>query len=113
MKSILKTVFLALVIAVFCPMPDAFVQAGAESRKPLMVIRFNGPFVEYSQSLNMAVVAAVKAKQTVIFDVVAGRQVQAMGNQVAREIVAMGVNPNKVTLSGSGINNNEVLIFVR
>lgn len=107
MKSILKTVILVLAVMVQ-PLAEA-----SAADKPLMVVRFTNPYVEYQTSLGMVVRSAVKAKKDVIFDVVAGNQVIGAGSRVAQDIIAMGVKPVNVNVRRSGINNNEVLIFVR
>lgn len=110
MKSILKTLLVAAVLSSAVP---AALSAQASSAEPFVVLRFTGPYLDYQGSLSRAVKSAVGAKKNVVFDVVAGRQVAMYGNQVARDIIAMGVHPTNVNLRASGINNNEVLIFVR
>jgi hypothetical protein len=105
MKSILKLMVLAVMLSFAAPAMAGY--------QPLMVIRFNNPYVQYQSSLGMAVSAAVKTKGDVIFDVVAGNQAQNAGMMVARDIVSMGVWQKNVILHSSGLNNNEVLIFVR
>ena len=106
MKSILKRFLLLFIV----------LTANAEAyqyNQPLMVIRFNSPYVEYEKSLSMAVTAAVKAKKDVVFDITAGTGARMQGGRVAQDIIQLGVKPTNVRLRNSGFNNNEVLIFVR
>lgn len=94
----------------------AFTASPAQSydaREPLVVIRFNNPYVQYQNSLNGAVSAALKAKKDVVFDVVAGPQVQNMAGQVMRDIMSMGVQPNSINFINSGRGGTEVLVYVR
>lgn len=111
MKSIVKSLLLVLTLFISAPIAQ---EADAEGyRKPVMVIRFDGPYTEYEKSLSLVVRAAVQKKKDVIFDISAGGQAQAEGGQVVNSIRRMGVDRTHITLSYSGYNNNEVLIFVR
>ena len=105
MKSILKSVLLAFVVL--------GQSAVAAPNQPLMVIRFVNPFVDYQSSLNKAVVSAVHAKKDVVFEVMAGNGAGNGGVQIAQDINKMGVTPANIHLRPSGLNNNEVLVFVR
>jgi hypothetical protein len=106
MKSIVKIMFLVVLLVG---------SANAFDRKPLVNISFNNPQVEYQKSLGYAAKQALKVKQDVIFDVVAyGPNSAFYGNQVANDLVKMGVSQNNVTLTGGQPTpNNAVLIFVR
>lgn len=94
---------------------DAIAAYGSQSA--LMVIKFNQPNVSYQDQLFYVVSQAVKAKQTVIFDVVSvtpdGKGVY--GQQVADDIKRIGVNPLQVTYrtEAGRVNSEEVRIFVR
>ena len=109
MKSILKS--FALAACMFTLFPAQ--QTNAASAEPLMVIRFTTPDLNYRDSLGRAVRSAVAAKQNVAFDLVVGAQAAGYAGQVAQDIINMGIRPANVSLRGSNINNNEVLIFVR
>ena len=92
MKSILKSFLLMLALLVSAPVAVGAVDlntgvtfvlsAPEKTRKPVMVIRFDGPYTEYEKSLSMVVRSAVQKKKDVIFDVAAGGQAQSEGGQV-------------------------------
>ena len=107
MKSIVKSI---LVIAFLL---SAVPAQSYDSRQPLVTIRFDDPYVQYQNSLGMAVSQAIRVKQNVVFDIVAGSGAQGAARQVAADIASSGVSQSNITLSSSGYNNNEVMIFVR
>jgi hypothetical protein len=105
MKSITKIILCALTLVA--------ANGAMAADEPLVVIRFNNPYVQYKNSLSMAVSEAVRVKEDIVFDVVTGKAVQNMGNQIASDIIALGVRPANINLRQSNYNNNEVMIFVR
>lgn len=109
MKSIVKSLMLAVILA-FTAGNIAADAAGA--RKPIMVIRFDGN-TQYQNGLSMMVRSVVEKKKNASFDVVAGAQAGYSARAVAEDIIRLGVPRSNVTLSGSGYNSNEVMIFVR
>ena len=96
-------------------------QAYAEpTNDALMTINFqSGNSITYQDKLFIAVREAVKAKSTVIFDVVStspNGKPNVYGVKVADDIKKIGVNPAQVTYrveSSSDIRNEVVRIFVR
>ena len=110
MKSIIKTLTLTLFALVALPL---FSAVANDMRQPLVIIRFNDASVNYQNSLGMAVGEAVRVKPTVAFDILAGRNVTAQGSEVARQIMAQGVNPANITMRTNNNSLNEVMIFVR
>lgn len=99
-------------------------------RQALMTIRFNQQQVTYKRQLYSVLVEAVKKKPSVVFDVIGYvpsvrdpqrnqklyENTQIYANEVARNIIEMGVSPQQVTVStqaGGNIDNEEVRIFVR
>lgn len=110
MKSILKTVIFAALITITVPAQNAI---SYDTRQPLVIVRFSGQPVNYQNSLAMAVSEAVRVKQNVIFDVVAGRNVGAQGSQIAQDIIRSGVSRTNVNLQANNNSFNEVMVFVR
>jgi hypothetical protein len=106
MKSIAKIMFLVLLLVS---------NANAFERKPLVSINFSNPAVSYQKSLAYAAKQAQNTKQDVVFDVVAyGPNGAYNGNQVANDLVKLGISQNNITLTGGQPTpNNAVLIFVR
>lgn len=102
----------------------------ADSRRPLVVIRFDRPDVNYQQALYTAVNRALQRQPDVAFDLVAvsslrgGTAQSALNTNTARRnaqavlrsLVDMGLPPSRVALSAttsaSG-GGNEVRLYVR
>lgn len=104
--------------------------AGIEGRRPLVVIRFDRPKVEYEQALYSAVSQALEARPDASFDLVAvsaagesaGRaainstQVRKNAESVLRSLNSMGLPADRVTLSAASnpeATTNEVRLYVR
>ena len=104
--------------------------AFAQSAKPLVVLRFNQPRVEYEQPLYDAVSRAVAVKPGVMFDLISyapvtgdartdqGWQVTAGHNAqtVVASLQRMGVPISRIRVNGQqqpGIYFDEVHIYVR
>ncbi len=100
------------------------------ARKPLVVIRFNRPNVDYEQALYTAVSRALERRPSAMFDVVAvspsaGGPEQASlstasskrnAESVVRSLTGMGLPADRINLSAttSGVaQTNEVQVFVR
>lgn len=100
------------------------------NERPLVIIRFDRPKVEYQQALYNAVSLALSRKPTATFDLVAvspqrGTAAQMALNSAAakrnaedvlRTLTDMGVPSSRVQLLAStdpNVANNEVRIFVR
>lgn len=98
------------------------------NRRPLVVIKFTRPNVEYEQQLYAAVAQALDRKADAMFDLVAvapskpgtgaasaaGARRSAEG--VMRSLTSMGLPPNRVTLSATNSTQaqvNEVHLYVR
>ncbi len=103
--------------------------AGAP-RRPLVVIRFDRPNVEYEQALYTAVSRALERRPEAAFDLVAvtprtgGAADAALNTSAARRsaeavlraLTAMGLPADRVSLSAmssAGVRGNEVHIYVR
>lgn len=114
----------------------AFAPAGAAgsasiaNRKPLVVIRFARPDVEYEQALYQAVNAAIERKPDVDFDLVAvapaagdaagearqARESKRHADAVMRSLAKMGLPANRITLSAvtsGAAETSEVRLYVR
>ncbi len=106
----------------------SFAQNG--SRRPLVVIRFDRPNVDYEQALYTAVRRALERRPGASFDLVAvapnqGSAAQAAraanearrnAERVLRSLTSMGLPASRVTLSAgtsSDAQTNEVHIYVR
>jgi hypothetical protein len=104
--------------------------AQATNRRPLVVIRFDQPNVDYEPALYTAVSQALQRKPTADFDLVAvaprkgnaGQSALAAAeskknaDSVMRSLTNMGLPPNRVTLSSttsSTADTSEVHIYVR
>ncbi len=104
--------------------------AGLTGRRPLVVIRFDRPSVDYEQPLYSAVRRALERRPEAIFDVVAvspqsvnqGRaalnanQAKRNAQSVFRSLQEMGLPPGRVALSAQSApdaRTNEVRIYVR
>lgn len=104
--------------------------AGVTGRRPLVVIRFDRPGVDYEQPLYSAVRRALERRPEAIFDVVAvspqssnqGRaalnanQAKRNAQSVFRSLQEMGLPPGRVALSAQSAPDarvNEVRIYVR
>jgi len=104
--------------------------AGYAGRRPLMVIRFAGPNVEYEQSLYNAVSQALARRPQAGFDLVAvasrrGTPAQVTLNSnkakknaesVLRSLANMGLPLDRIRLSATQqdtAESNEVHLFVR
>jgi hypothetical protein len=104
--------------------------AGTDGRRPLVVIRFDRPKVEYEQALYGAVSKALETRPDASFDLVAvsatkGSAAQAAINTTAarknaesvlRALNSMGLPADRVTLSASSsatASTNEVHLYVR
>lgn len=117
----------------FAPAPSAaprgFVAQGAE-RRPLVVIRFDRPNVQYEQPLYSAVSRALERRPDAFFDVVAVSPQSASSGRAAldtnaarrnaqgvmRALTDMGLPTSRIALSAttaSDASTNEVRIFVR
>ena len=103
--------------------------AGAGSR-PLVIIRFDRPDVEYEQALYTAVTRALERRPDATFELVAVAQSTGTAGEVAlgasmakrdaeavlRSLANMGLPPDRVTLSATTsatAQTNEVHIYVR
>lgn len=93
------------------------------ARRPLVVIRFDRPDVEYQQALYTAVNRALEVRPQATFDLVAvaparGNTTQAQRNaeNVLRSLSNMGLPANRVSMSAMSspsAQNNEVHLYVR
>lgn len=112
----IKKILLSAVFTVILALP-----AYAEpTNDALMTINFKaGNSTVYQDNLFIAVREAVKAKSTVVFDVVSTSpqgKPNIYGVKVADDIKKIGVNPAQVTYrveSSNDIRNEVVRIFVR
>ncbi|MEQ9639503.1 MAG: hypothetical protein RIM84_05705 [Alphaproteobacteria bacterium] len=102
----------------------------AGGRRPLVVIRFDRPDVQYQQALYAAISQTLNQRPNAQFDVVAVAPAQGsagqiaaeqnrskkFANQVVRALTEMGLPASRVNLAattGQGTTSNEVHIFVR
>ena len=112
------------------PVTRAWLGSPAGSRRPLVVIRFDRPTVNYQQALYTAVSRALERRPDASFDLVAvspsgGSTAQAAldsgkawknAQDVLRALTDMGLPPSRVTLSATtaaDTSSNEVRLFVR
>lgn len=96
---------------------------GPAARRPLVVIRFDRPDVEYQQALYTAVNRALEVRPQAVFDLVAvaparGNTSQAQRNaeNVLRSLSNMGLPASRVSMSAMSspsAKNNEVHLYVR
>ncbi len=119
--------------ASFAPTPTASTRGGfaaATERRPLVVIRFDRPNVQYEQPLYSAVSRALERRPDAFFDVVAVSPQSASSGRAAldtnaarrnaqgvmRALTDMGLPTSRIALSAttaSDASTNEVRIFVR
>lgn len=102
----------------------------ATGRRPLVVIRFDRPDVQYQQALYAAISQALNQRPEAQFDVVAvapsrgsageiaaeQSRSKKFANQVVRSLTEMGLPASRVNLAATtapGAGSNEVHIFVR
>ncbi len=100
----------------------------AGTRRPLVVIKFDKPTVEYDQQLYAAVSQALDRRPEAMFDLVAvspskagrgqtsGTAARRNAENVLRSLTNMGLPPNRVTLSATNSPQaqvNEVHLYVR
>ncbi len=100
----------------------------AGNRRPLVVIKFTRPNVEYEQQLYAAVAQALDRKPDAMFDLVAvapskpgtgatsAATARRSAEGVMRSLASMGLPPNRVTLSATNSTQaqvNEVHLYVR
>lgn len=105
------------------PAPASSGPTGPSARRPLVVIRFDRPDVEYQQALYTAVNRALEVRPQATFDLVAvaparGNTAQAQRNaeNVLRSLSNMGLPANRVSMSAMSspsAKNNEVHLYVR
>jgi hypothetical protein len=88
--------------------------------RPLVIIKFDAPNVNYEQPLYQAINRAIQARPSTNFDVVAvsasGGSGRGEAERVYRSMVAMGVPAERLRLSASSseqARSNEVHIFAR
>ncbi len=110
--------------------PAARVEPGKASRRPLVVIRFDRPDVNYEQALYTAVSRALELRPNAVFDLVAVAPKRGTPSQVAlgsnsarrnaenvrRSLASMGLPQNRVNLStitSADAKTSEVRIYVR
>ncbi|MFQ5783971.1 MAG: hypothetical protein ACE5H8_04010, partial [Alphaproteobacteria bacterium] len=103
---------------------------GAETREPLVVIRFDRRDVPYQQALYNAVSQALERRPSAGFDVVAvapnkgtpaevalkTNQSKRSAEKVFRSLTEMGLPGDRLTLSATtsaGVQTNEVHVYVR
>lgn len=107
-------------------MTSSPVQQENFSSRPLLAIKFNKDNVSYKDGLVRAVAGALKAKPTIMFDIVAvtpPSSTPAMRNnartkatEVFQEIISAGVSPDRVSLSAkSSVDaaSTEVHVYVK
>ena len=104
--------------------------SGIAERRPLVVIRFDRPNVEYDQALYNAVRSALQRRPEASFDLVAvtpnaGSPAQVAlhtdaskrnAQRVLRSLTEMGLPADRITLSATtstSVQSNEVQIYVR
>ncbi|MCC6470519.1 MAG: hypothetical protein IT563_19540 [Alphaproteobacteria bacterium] len=118
------------------PTPTQMAAAGSPApqpqppgnRRPLVVVKFDRPNVEYEQQLYAAVSQALDRKPDAMFDLVAvspakpgpgpssGAAARRNAEHVMRSLTNMGLPPARVTLSATNsaqIQANEVHLYVR
>lgn len=104
--------------------------AGVATGRPLVVIRFDRPDVQYQQPLYQAVSQALARRPNADFDLVAvapsgggtaevalnSNMAQRDADQVLRSLISMGLSPDRVSMSSATSPNaqvNEVHLYVR
>lgn len=108
----------------------AMQQSGPTARRPLVVIRFDNPNVEYEQALYTALKGALDRKPDAVFDLVAisptkggagqsavkSTTTKRHADQVLRSMSNMGLPGNRVTTSqttSDTLDATEIQIYVR
>lgn len=109
--------------ALSAPPSSASGPTSPSARRPLVVIRFDRPDVEYQQALYTAVNRALEVRPQAVFDLVAvtparGNTTQAQRNaeNVLRSLNNMGLPASRVSMSAMSspsAKNNEVHLYVR
>ena len=116
--------------ATAAPQPSSATQLGLAGRRPLVVIRFDDPNVDYEQALYAAMSRALERRPNATFDLVAVTSGQGTSAQVAintntskrnaervlRSLTNMGLPSDRVSLSAMTSRTaeiNEVHIYVR
>jgi len=104
--------------------------AGVATGRPLVVIRFDRPDVQYQQPLYQAVSQALARRPNAAFDLVAvapsgggtaqvalnSNMAQRDADQVLRSLISMGLSADRVSMSSATSPNaqvNEVHLYVR
>ncbi|HXQ42791.1 MAG TPA: hypothetical protein VN821_16090 [Candidatus Udaeobacter sp.] len=110
--------------------PTSAPGAGVATGRPLVVIRFDRPDVQYQQPLYQAVSQALARRPNAAFDLVAvapsgggtaqvalnSNMAQRDADQVLRSLISMGLSPDRVSMSSATSPNaqvNEVHLYVR
>lgn len=110
--------------------PAAAPMATLGNRRPLLIVRFDQPRVQYEQALYAAISEALQRKPDATFDLLAVAPARGSVADVAlnttaskrnaenvlRAMTEMGVNPNRVGLNSTtsaAALNNEVHLYVR
>lgn len=111
-------------------MPTSAPGAGVATGRPLVVIRFDRPDVQYQQPLYEAVSQALARRPNAGFDLVAvapssggtaqvalnSNMAQRDADEVLRSLISMGLSPDRVSMSSATSPNaqvNEVHLYVR
>ncbi|MDB2414793.1 hypothetical protein N9W34_03385 [Rickettsiales bacterium] len=122
LKSLRSFLLLSLIFLPFI--------ANAAIDSPLLIIRFNQPYISYQKSLDRAVIAAVQTKSSVFFDIVSiypedsgfmskndSKSVsEKLTNPIIDQIKQLGVAEDRIRLTyqeRADATFNEVHIFVR
>ena len=104
--------------------------ASLANRRPLLIVRFNQPRVQYEQALYASIAEALQRKPDATFDLLAVAPARGSiadvslnssaskrhAENVLRSMTEMGVNPNRVGLASTtsaAAQNNEVHLYVR
>ena len=104
--------------------------SGVATGRPLVVIRFDRPDVQYQQPLYQAVSQALARRPNAAFDLVAvapssggtaqvalnSNMAQRDADQVLRSLIGMGLSPDRISMSSATSPNaqvNEVHLYVR
>ncbi len=104
--------------------------SGIATGRPLVVIRFDKPNVDYQQALYQAVSQALARRPNAAFDLVAvapnqggtaqtalnSNMVRRDADQVLRSLISMGLSPDRVSMSAAtsaAAQVNEVHLYVR
>jgi hypothetical protein len=104
--------------------------ASLANRRPLLIVRFDQPRVQYEQALYASIAEALQRKPDATFDLLAVAPARGSiadvslnssaskrhAENVLRSMTEMGVNPNRVGLASTTsatAQNNEVHLYVR